>query len=219
MEVTRTIRYKGSYQEALVLQHMLEGEGVHVQLRRGGRWRLERAQRRVQEWEVLMERAALLERHDREERQLLRRLGKEPRESHDQPVRELSELDQRHDRERKAMGIPSKGSDAGPEPLVSLRQMLASDLGQVGISLRSTGAAAAIAKTMQWFREAAPDCEVEIQGEPHTANDDGPSTPEQPLHCHPSKTERGLVTDLTDAPSRDGGSAGEEDQGEAWLWR
>jgi hypothetical protein len=182
MEVTRTIRYKGNYQEAIVLQQMLEQQGVHVELPPKGQKRLERAQRLVQEWQVLMDRAELLERHDREERELLQWLDHEPRELHKRHVRELRELDQRHDRERQEVGMPPRGSDAEAAPLVSLRQMFGADLDQVGVSLRSTGAATAIDETVEEFREVAPDSKVEVREEPQTANT-APASLRQMFHA------------------------------------
>jgi hypothetical protein len=178
MAVTQTIRYVGSYREVMVFQQMLEQQGVHVELPWKGHRRLKRAQQRGQEWQILLERAELLERHDREERELLQWLGQEPPGLRERHMWELRELDRRHDREREEMGMPPKGSDAGPAPLVSLRQMFGADLDRVGISLRSTGAAAAIAETVEEFREVAPDSKVEVQGEPHTANDGNPFPPQ-----------------------------------------
>ena len=66
------------------------------------------------------------------------------------------------------MGLPPTGweaepLDAEPTPLVSLRQMLSADLDQVSIRLMCTGIAAAIAETVEEFREVAPGCEVEVQ--------------------------------------------------------
>jgi hypothetical protein len=174
MTVDRAIRYKGSYQGAMVLGQRLEDQGVHVELPRKDRKRLEQAQRRLEEWQVLMERAELVERQDREQRELLQRLNQEPRELRTQLLPELRELDRRHNREREDMGLPPRGWEAEPlgaepAPLVSLRQMLSADLDQVGIRLMCTGTAAAIAETVEEFREVAPGCEVEVQGEPHTA--------------------------------------------------
>lgn len=175
MRVDRAIRYKGSYRGAMVLRQRLEDQGVHVEFPRKDRKRLERAQRRLQEWQVLIEQAELLERQDREQRELLQRLDQGPRELRLQHMPELGELDRRQNREREEMGLPLRGWDAEPwaeepAPLVSLRQMFAADLDQVGISLKCTGAAAAIAETVEEFREVAPGCEVEVQEEPHTAS-------------------------------------------------
>jgi hypothetical protein len=168
MAVTRTIRYKGSYQDAAVLRLMLEVEGVRVELRRKGRRRLRRAQRRVEKRQVLVERAELLERQDKEERELLQRLEQEPPELHKRHARALQELDRRHDGERLEKGMPPRGADADQAPLVSLRQMLDTDVDQVGIKFRSTGAAAVIADTAAEFRKAAPASKVKVRGEPRT---------------------------------------------------
>jgi len=212
MSVDRTLRYKGSYQGAMALRQRLEDKHVHVELGRKDRKRLERAERRLQQWQVLMEGAELLERQDRErrellqrlgqepwelsqglaqhrellqrlgqeprdllqrlgqERELLQRLGQEPRERRAWQVAQLRELERRHDRERQEVGLPPREWDAEQAPLVSLGQMLDADLDQVGISLRCTGAAAAIAETVKEFREIAPGCEVEVQAEPHSTS-------------------------------------------------
>jgi len=170
MSVDRTLRYKGSYQGAMALRQRLEDKHVHVELGRKDRKRLERAERRLQQWQVLMEGAELLERQDRERRELLQRLGQEPRERRAWQVAQLRELERRHDRERQEVGLPPREWDAEQAPLVSLGQMLDADLDQVGISLRCTGAAAAIAETVKEFREIAPGCEVEVQAEPHSTS-------------------------------------------------
>jgi hypothetical protein len=47
--------------------------------------------------------------------------------------------------------------------------MFGAGFDQVGLSLRCTGTAVAIAETVEEFREMAPGCEVEVHGEPHTA--------------------------------------------------
>jgi hypothetical protein len=175
MRVDRTIRYKGSYQGAMVLRERLEDQGVQIELSRKDWQRLELAQRRLAQWEVLMEQAELLERQDREQRELLQRLDQEPQELRARHVPEMRELDRRHNREREEMGLPPRGWDAEPwaaepAPLVSLRQMFAADFDHVGIRFRCTGTSAAITETVEEFREVAPGCEVEVQGEPHTAS-------------------------------------------------
>jgi hypothetical protein len=175
MRVDRTIRYKGTHLGVMALWERLEDQGVHVELTRKDWQRLEWAQRRLQEWKVLMAQAELLERQDREQRELLRRLNQEPRELHAPCVLELHELDRRHNREREEMGLPPRGWDTDPwdpepAPLVSLRQMFDADIDQVGIRLRCTGASAVIAETVKEFREVAPACEVELQGEPRAAS-------------------------------------------------
>ena len=182
MRGTRTLRYKGSYQGAMVLRQRLEDKGVHVEFPRKTRKRLELAQRRLQKWQDLMENAELLERQDREQRELLKRLGQEPRELRGQHVPQLRELDRRHNREREEVGLPSREWLAQPwaaeqVPLVSLHQMFDADLDQVGISLRCTGTAGAIAETVEEFRGVTLGCEVEVQGEPRIADDDGPLPP------------------------------------------
>jgi hypothetical protein len=192
MEVTQIIRYEGNYQEAMVLQQMLEQQGAHVELPPKGQKQLKRAQRLVQEWQVLVERAELLERHDREERELLQWLDQEPQELHKRHARELRELDQRHNREREQMGMPPRGYDAEPAPLVSLRQMFGADIDHVGISFRSTGAAAAIAETVQEFREMAPDSKVEVREEPQTANTALPVSLRQMFHTYVSQVSISL---------------------------
>jgi hypothetical protein len=166
----------------MVLQQRLEDKGVHVKFPRKARKRLEVAQRRLQKWQDLMENAELLERQDREQRQLLQRLGQEPRELRGQHVPQLRELDRRHNREREEVGLPRREWLAHPwaaeqVPLASLHQMFDADLDQVGISLRCTGAAGAIAETVAEFRGVAPGCEVEVQGEPRIADGDGTVPP------------------------------------------
>lgn len=174
MRVDRTIRYEGSCQGAVVLGQRLEDQGVHVELSRNDRKRLELAQRRLQEWQVLMEQAELVVRQDREQRELLQRLGHEARELRGRHVPRLRELDRRHNQEREEIGLPPREWDADPwdpepAPLVSLRQMFDADFDQVGIRLRCTGTPAAIAETVEEFREVASGCEVEVQEEPQTA--------------------------------------------------
>ena len=60
MSGTRTLRYKGSYQGAMVLRQRLVDKGVRVEFPRKARKRLELAQRRLQKWQDLMENAELL---------------------------------------------------------------------------------------------------------------------------------------------------------------
>ena len=182
MSGTRTLRYKGSYQGAMVLRQRLEDKGVRVEFPRKARKRLELAQRHLQKWQDLMENAELLERQDREQRELLKRLGQEPREIRGQHAPQLDELDRRHNREREEVGLPPREWLAQPwaaeqVPLVSLHQLFDADLDQVGISLRCTGTAGAIAETVVEFRGATPGCEVDVQGEPRIADEDGPLPP------------------------------------------
>jgi hypothetical protein len=184
MGVEHSIHYKGSYQGAMVLWQRLEDKYVHVELPRKDRKRLVRAQRRLQEWQVLMAQAELLEGQDREQRELLQRLDHERRELRARHVPELRELDRRHNRERKEMGLPPREWDQeslepDPAPLVSLRQMFSADPFQVGIRFRCSGTLATIAETVEEFQEMAPGCEVEVQGEPHIANEGNPF-PAQP---------------------------------------
>ena len=161
MSGTRTLRYKGSYQGAMVLRQRLEDKGVRVEFPRKARKRLELAQRHLQKWQDLMENAELLERQDREQRELLKRLGQEPREIRGQHAPQLDELDRRHNREREEVGLPPREWLAQPwaaeqVPLVSLHQLFDADLDQVGISLRCTGTAGAIAETVVQFRGRPP---------------------------------------------------------------
>jgi hypothetical protein len=65
----------------------------------------------------------------------------------------------------------------GTGAAVSLHQLFDADLDQVGISLRCTGTAGAIAETVVEFRGATPGCEVDVQGEPRIADEDGPLPP------------------------------------------
>jgi hypothetical protein len=159
----------------MVLRQRLEDKGVHVEFPRKARKQLDLAQRRLQKWQALMEGAELLERQDREQRELLQRLGQEPRELRGRHVLKLGELDRRHNREREEVGLPPREWLAQPwaaeqVPLVSLHQMFDADLDQVGISLRCTGAAGAIAETVEEFRAVVPGCEVEVLGESHSTS-------------------------------------------------
>jgi len=160
MSGTRTLRYKGSYQGAMVLRQRLEDKGVRVEFPRKARKRLELAQRRLQKWQDLMENAELLERQDREQRELLKRLGQEPREIRGQHAPQLDELDRRHNREREEVGLPPRVArrtvGGGTGAAVSLHQLFDADLDQVGISLRCTGTAGAIAETVVQFRGRPP---------------------------------------------------------------
>ena len=176
MRVNHSVSYKGNYQGAITLGRWLEDKHVHVELPRKDRRRLEQAQWRLEEWQALLEQAELLERQDREQRELLQQLDHEPPEMRAWHVPELRELDQRHNREREALGLPprvwwaAETRDPEPAPLVSLRRMFTEDLDQVGIRLRCTGPPMAIAETVDEFREVALGCEVEVQGEPHTTS-------------------------------------------------
>jgi hypothetical protein len=102
---------------------------------RKDRKRLEPAQRRAQEWQVLMERAELLERQHREQRELLRRLGQEPRELRAGQDAQLRELDRRHNRERQEMGCPPGGGTRNRRRWFLCGKCSTPTPGQVGISL------------------------------------------------------------------------------------
>jgi uncharacterized membrane protein YdbT with pleckstrin-like domain len=85
MNVTQTIRYEGpSYQEASVLQRMLEDQGVHVERPAGGRAQGD----------------TLVERHQQERRELIQQQQEELAELQAEQEKERRELIERQQKER-----------------------------------------------------------------------------------------------------------------------
>jgi hypothetical protein len=137
MDVTQTIRYEGpSYQEARLLQRMLEEQGVRVERPPQGRERSD----------------TLVERHQRERRELVQQQQDELAELQAEQERERQELIERQQRER--------AEQPGAAPGVS-------DIGPVIISLESTGAPPDIAAAVKRFREWAPYSKVEVSSNDH----------------------------------------------------
>jgi len=134
MDVTQTIRYEGpSYQEARLLQRMLEEQGVHVERPPKGRERSD----------------TLVERHQRERRELIQQQRDELAELQAEQEKERQELIERQQKERTEQpgALPGVG-----------------DIGHVVISMKSTGAAPDIAAAVKRFREWAPYSKVEVKG-------------------------------------------------------
>jgi hypothetical protein len=85
MDVTQTIRYEGgSYQEAMLLQRMLEAEGVDVEPQ-----------------PVERERRELEDRQDRERRELEEREDRERRELEDRQEQERRRLEEQERRDQQ----------------------------------------------------------------------------------------------------------------------
>jgi hypothetical protein len=106
MDVTQTIRYEGpSYQEARLLQRMLEEQGVHVERPPKGR----------------EQRDTLVERQQRERRELVQQQQDELAELQAEQERERQELIERQQRERAEQpGAVPGVSDISPV-VVSLK--------------------------------------------------------------------------------------------------
>ena len=134
MDVTHTIRYEGpSYQEARLLQRMLEEQGVHVERPPMGRERSD----------------TLVERHQRERRELIQQQQDELAELQAEQEKERQELVERQQKERADQ--PGMLPGAG-------------EISQVVINLTSTGAATDIAAAVKRFQEWAPYSKVEVKG-------------------------------------------------------
>ena len=181
MDVTRTIRYEGSYQEALVLRQMLEEEAVHVELPRKDREQLEWVEQQDQKRQA-QERFdhQLQELHERQEQERLELWERfaHGRQGQERQAQERQDLKERQDREREELWgrLLSEGWEpAVPADVVTT---IVADLNQVVLSLVSTGAAAAIASAVKKFRSRASHSKVEVVGEAQQQKDESLPPPQ-----------------------------------------
>jgi hypothetical protein len=188
MDVTRTVRYEGDYKEAMLLQRMLEEDGVHVELPPEAQEQLERERllaryRREQEQRERQEQLAKV--------RTLGRLAHEQQELEERHARERQELDERHARERQELDERRLQVliQQGDRPSDDKWQVLiAADHNQVIINLVSTGTAADIAMAVKKFLKRAPHAKVEVEGEAHTPEHNSQPPP------HPARRDTYTIT-------------------------
>ncbi len=106
MDVTQTIRYEGpSYQEARLLQRMLEEQGVHVERPPVGR----------------EQKDTLVERHQRERRELIQQQQDELAELQAEQEQERQELIERQQKEREEQPGALPGVGDTSQVVISLK--------------------------------------------------------------------------------------------------